>query len=103
MASSYNGASMSLVGALLALGANLNAVDQASRKASDWAREGHHSQIATFLDNIMVIPLLCSVYIPRLGKQSKLRLLPKDVFRLVREMLAIRTDSGVRKRTRRES
>jgi hypothetical protein len=100
MASAYNGASLSLVGVLLQLGANINAEDQAHRKASAWAKEGHHDQIATFLDNIMVIPALCCAYIPRLGKESKLPMLPIDVIRLVRDALALSSNTNVSRKRR---
>jgi len=91
MASAYNGASLSLVAGLLALGGDMSMVDSQNRKARDWALEGQHGYIATFLDNIMMIPALCSVYVPRLGGKSPLKILPKDLMRQVRNALCVPT------------
>lgn len=90
MASAYNGASLSLIGTLLSLGADTTITDQMGRLASAWARESHHDRTVTFLENIGVMPLLCSVHtIQRVGKRSLLRMLPMDLIRLVKDMLAV--------------
>jgi len=95
MASAYNGASLTLVGALLGLGAVIDLRDGHNRNAANWAEEGHHDQISVFLNNIMVLPVICSVYVTRLGRKSALRVLPVDLIRMVRDMLAL---SGSRSR-----
>ena len=87
MAAAYNGASLPLVAGLLALGADMNADDGNRRKAAHWAVEGHHDQIATFLTNIEIIPVLCQAYISRLGAKSPLKKFPKDLMRLLRNAL----------------
>ena len=89
MASSYNGAHLSLVGALLALGADIHKKDQMGRRALDWSREGQRGEITTYLDNIMVVPAMCAVYVNRLGRKSPLRLLPVEVIRMVRDTLVL--------------
>ena len=89
MAASYNGSSLSLVGFLLHLGADMNMLDSQGRTASDWAIEGHFPHTANFLREIPIIPVLCSVYIHRLGVNSPLRQLPKDMLKMLRDMLCI--------------
>jgi len=90
MSAAYNRASLTLVGALLSLGAQIDAEDQYKRTARDWAVEDHNAHTAIYLDEIMLIPILCSVYsVKRVGSKSLLKMLPKDMIRLVRDMLVI--------------
>jgi hypothetical protein len=89
MAAAYNGASLPLVGVLLSLGADIWLLDSQGRNARDWAIEGNHEDIATFLDNITIIPELCSAYIQRLGMRSPLKALPRDLMRMVRNALCV--------------
>jgi len=99
MAASYNGASLSLVACLVGLGANLKAKDHSGKKADDWALEGHHDTLIPFLQNISVIPVLCAAYIDRVGSKSLLRMLPREMMRLVREMLAVPSSTPKKKQT----
>lgn len=94
MAASYNGSSLSLVGALLQLGADMDMLDTQGRTARDWAIEGNFPYTANFLKEIRIIPVLCSVYIHRLGVNSPLRQLPKDMIKLLRDMLCVPSRKG---------
>jgi len=87
MAAAYNGSSLALVGSLLRLGADANIKDNHQRTAAFWAKEGNFSEISTFLDNFYLMPVLCSVYVDRLGQNSALRMLPKEILRMIRNMV----------------
>lgn len=89
MASSYNGASLSLISRMLAMGARVSDVDNYGKRAVDWAAEGNHPEIVAYLSNIGLVEALCSVYIPRLGNKSALRLFGRDLMMALRDMLCI--------------
>jgi hypothetical protein len=89
MASSYNGASLSLVGALLALGADRMTSDGMGKLAQDWATEGDNPEIATYLGNIGTIETLLCIYLPRVGSKSPLHVFTKDLMRALRDMLCV--------------
>jgi hypothetical protein len=52
MSAAYNGGSLTLLKTMLELGADLKAQDQTNRSIPDFAREGHHEDIAYFLDQV---------------------------------------------------
>jgi hypothetical protein len=95
MGASFNSARVEVIETLIRLGADYKLKDGSGKTAQVWMKESRgNSRIQhNYLDSFAIFEALSSVYIKRLGRESPLRYLPKELLRSVRDALVLETKS----------